>query len=60
MCVEGGITVDWGNQGRFPGGGGMCSGRDIRDGMFGFYLILNLSLPTKDGSTIYKKVNKYK
>ena len=31
-----------------------------RDGMFGFYLILNLPFSTKGGSAVYKKVNKHK
>lgn len=55
-----GITVDRGNQGRSPGGGGMWTGGDRRDGMFGFYLILNLPLSIKDGSAMHKKVNEHK
>lgn len=37
----------------------MWTGGDRRDGMFGFYLILNLPLSTKDGSAMHKKVNKH-
>lgn len=38
----------------------MRNSEDIRDRMFCFSLLLNLPLSSKDGSTLYKKVNKLK